>query len=119
MASKRIKTKYISIEQKQGAFTAIFSRIMGEGKKEISDIALLRSLLSNERARLLHTLKQKQPNSIYQLAKILGRDFKSVRQDISMLEKLGFIEMIPIHKGGREKLKPLLVADILDIKVNL
>ena len=119
MASKKIRTKYISLEQRQGTFSTIFSRIMGEGKKEISDIALLRSLLSNERARLLHTLKQKQPNSIYELAKILDRDFKSVRQDIAMLEELGFIEMIPIHKGNREKLKPLLVADILEIKVTL
>lgn len=64
-------------------------------------------------------LKTKQPNSIYQLAKLLGRDFKSVRQDISLLEGLGFIEMIPIHKGKREKLKPLLVIDELKVDIKL
>lgn len=119
MATKRTKTKYISIEQKQGTFTSIFNRFIGEKKKEFSDISLLRSLLSNEKAKLLHALKVNQPNSIYQLAKILNRDFKSVRQDIAMLEQFGFIEMIPIHKGNRKKLKPLLVVDVLDIKVTV
>jgi predicted transcriptional regulator len=68
---------------------------------------------------MLHILKTKQPNSLYELAKLLSRDFKSVRQDILLLEKLGFVEMIPIHKGKREKLKPLLVADSLEIAINL
>ena len=119
MAEKRIKTRTIIVEQKQGTFNSIFNRFRGEQKKEQSDISVLRSLLSNEKARLLHILKTKQPNSIYQVAKLLGRDFKSVRQDISTLEKFGFIEMIPIHKGKREQLKPLLVIDTLDIKIQV
>ena len=116
---KTIKTRTITLEQSQGGFTAIFHRFRGEKKKEHSDIALLRSLLSNEKARLLHTVKTKQPDSIYQLAKDLGRDFKSVRQDILLLEKFGFLEMIPIHKGKREKLKPIVALDVLEIKINI
>jgi predicted transcriptional regulator len=119
MAAKKIKTKKIAITESQGAFSAIFSRFRSQEKHESSDISLLRSLLSDERARMLHILKTKQPNSIYELAKILGRDFKSVRQDISLLEKLGLIEMLPIHKGKREKLKPILVVDVLDIKIEI
>jgi len=49
----------------------------------------------------------------------LGRDFKSVRQDILLLQKMGLVEMIPIHKGKREKLKPLLVIDSLEVKIAL
>ena len=117
MAKKKTKVRTITIRQEQGAFSAIFGRFMGDKSSETSNIAMLRSVLSNEKARLLHVLKTKQPNSIYELTKILGRDFKSVRQDIRVLENFGLIEMIPIHKGNREMLKPLLVLD--ELKINL
>jgi predicted transcriptional regulator len=114
--NKRIKT--INLNAEKGAFSAIFKRFRGEAKP-LSDVSLVRSLLSNEKAKLLHILRQKQPNSIYELAKLAQRDFKAVRNDVKLLEKIGIIEMIPIHKGKREKLKPLLVLDILEIKFEL
>jgi len=115
--AKIIKTKTISLSQKQGAFTTMLHRFKGGKDKQVSEIGLLRSLLSNEKARIFHVIKTKQPNSLYELAKVLGRDFKSVRQDLSVLEKFGFVEMIPIHKGKREKLKPVLAFDVLEIKI--
>ena len=118
MAEKRSRTKTILIYQSQGAFSAILRRFRKEDKN-IPEINLVKSLLNNEKAKLLHVLKTKQPNSLYELAKILGKDFKTVRQDIKLLEKLGLIEMIPIHKGHRKKLKPLLVLDSLEVKINL
>ena len=117
--AKTIKTRTISLEQKQGAFSTLFHRWRGEKKHEVSDLSILRNLLSNEKARILHVIKTKQPNSLYQLAKSLGRDFKSVRHDVSILEKFGFLEMIPIHKGKREKLKPVVALDVLEIKINI
>ena len=119
MAKKRFKSRTISLRQESGAFRTFFGRQKAESSTENPDITLIRSMFSNEKARMLHVLKAKQPNSLYELAKILGRDFKSVRQDIRLLEELGFVEMIPIHKGGREKLKPLLVIDELDIKIEI
>jgi predicted transcriptional regulator len=119
MAEKTHKTRTITVEQNQGTFSAIFNRFKSEKTKHPTEISLLRSLLSNEKARILHVIKTKQPNSIYELTKILGRDFKSVRQDLATLEEFGFIEMIPIHKGRREKFKPLLVLDTLEIKLEL
>ena len=119
MAEKRIKVRTITLNSEQGAFNAILSRFRGDKKKEYSDISMIRSLFTNEKARMLHVLKTKQPNSIYELAKLLGRDFKSVRLDIAVLEEFGFVEMMPIHKGKRQKLKPLLVLDQLKINIEL
>ena len=119
MAKEIKRTKTIIIQAKQGTFSAIFSRFRGENADENSDIALVRSILTNEKAKILHVIKTKQPNSLYELAKLLARDFKSVRQDILLLEKAGLVEMIPIHKGKREKLKPLLVVDSLEVKINI
>ena len=118
MAKKTIKIRTITLSEKEGTFSTIFHRFKGN-KKQASEIANLRSLLSNEKARLLHIIKTKQPASIYELTKLLGRDFKAVRQDIRLLEKFGFIELISSHKHGRELLRPVVDVDKLIININL
>jgi predicted transcriptional regulator len=86
---------------------------------DFSDVKLLRNLLSNEKSRILHLLKSENPKSIYGLAKILGRDFKSVRQDVKVLERFGFIEFHSEKNGRRESLKPVLIVDKVEIVVNI
>jgi predicted transcriptional regulator len=115
---KNTKTRTITISDKGGTFSTIFNRFK-YSKKQDSDVANLRHLLSNEKARLLHICKTKKPSSIYELAKLLGRDFKAVRQDIRLLERFGFIELISSHKHGRERLKPIVDADQVIITINL
>ena len=115
--AKNIKNRTITIAEKEGTFSTIFHKI--KGSKKESEIASLRQLLSNEKARLLHICKTKQPNSIYELAKLLGRDFKAVRHDIKILEQFRFIELISSIKHGRECLKPVVDADQVIITINL
>ncbi|MBR9704718.1 hypothetical protein GOV12_04855 [Candidatus Pacearchaeota archaeon] len=107
----------ISLSLSGGTFSAIFSKI--KGKKKNSQISKLRQLLSNEKARLLHTVKVKQPESVYRLAKLLNRDFKAVRHDIKLLENLGLIELISSHKNGRERLRPVVESDKIIITINI
>lgn len=113
----KIKTKTITISEKEGTFSALFKRIKGNERN--SGVANLRQILSNEKARLLHICKTKNPESIYKLAKLLGRDFKAVRQDVKLLEKYGFIELISSHKHGRERLRPIVDADQVIITINI
>jgi predicted transcriptional regulator len=115
--AQQIKTRTITIAEKGGTFSTIFHKI--KGNKKDSGISSLRKLLSNEKARLLHICKTKQPQSIYELAKILGRDFKAVRQDIKLLEQFGLIELISSIKHNRERLRPVVDADKLLITINL
>ena len=115
--SKQIKTKKITLTQKSGKFSVIFHKT--RGIKKNSGILTLRRLLTNEKARLLHTIKTKNPDSIYALAKLLGRDFKAVRQDIRLLEQFGVIELISAYKKGREHLKPIVDISQLNILINL
>ncbi len=116
--ANQTKTRTISITEKEGTFSTIFSRFKSNKNQE-SEISKLRQILSNEKARLLHVCKTKQPESIYELAKLLGRDFKAVRHDIKLLERFGFIELIASHKHGRERLRPVLDADKVVITINL
>ena len=116
--AKTIKTKTITLSEKEGTFSTIFHRFKGK-KNQTSEIANLRQILSNEKARLLHVIKTKKPESIYELAKLLGRDFKAVRQDIKILERFGFIELISSHKHNRERLCPVIDVDRIVINIDL
>lgn len=119
MATKN-KTKEINIVEEGGAFQAFFKRFSSDTKGyDFEGISALRRLLSNERARLLHTIKTKSPKSIYELAKLLSRDFKSVEQDIKLLERFGFIDLISEKSGNRNRLRPVIVIDTLHITIKV
>ena len=115
----KIKIREITIEQSKGTFS-IFKKV-GTSKEnyDFEGLSALRKLLSNEKARLLHICKTKEPESIYKLAKLLERDFKAVRHDVKILEKFGFIELISSHKHNRERLKPVVDADQITITINI
>lgn len=114
------KTRDITITDDSGAFSTFFRRFSGESSEfDFEGLSALRKLLSNQRARLLHTIKTKKPGSIYTLAKLLGRDFKSVFQDIKLLERFGFIEMVAEKTGKRERLRPILVSDTIHINIKV
>lgn len=106
----------VDIVDKAGTFNAFFKRITGDEEDyDFDGLAAVRKLLSNEKARILYTIKHKNPNSIYRLSKLLKRDFKSVTEDIKLLERFGILEMIAEKTGKRERLKPVIVTKSIDI----
>ena len=113
----KTKTRYVDINVNKESFV---SKLIGAKKShDFSDVKLLRNLLSNEKARILYTLKSKNPKSIYALAKLLSRDFKSVREDVKVLERFGFIEFHAKKTGKRESLMPVLIIDKLQIVIDV
>jgi predicted transcriptional regulator len=116
--AQKIKTRYVEVNVKKSNFV---SKLIGEKKKDhdFSDIKLLRKILSNEKSRILYALKYEKPSSIYGLAKLLKRDFKSVREDVKLLERFGFIVFYAEKKGKRESLRPVLAIDKLQIIIDI
>lgn len=115
MAEKRTKTRYFELSPTNFGF---FSRFfVAKNELDFADAENLRKALSNEKARILYMLKNEKINSIYQLAKILKRDFKSVYEDLKFLEKLGFIEFIEEDKGKKRCLKPVLAVDKMELVI--
>lgn len=118
--AKKTKVREINVVDEAGVFSTFFKKFTHEETEyDFNSLSYLRKLLSNEKARILFTIKTKKPNSIYGLAKELSRDFKSVSEDLSLLEKFGFIEMISEKTGKRERLKPILAADQIIININI
>jgi predicted transcriptional regulator len=116
----RSKAKQITIVDEGGTFSTLFKRFTGDKDEyDFNGLATLRNLLSNEKARILHVIKTKSPKSIYELSKILKRDFKSVSEDVKFLENFGFIDLISEKSGKRERLKPVIVVDSINIEVRI
>ena len=85
--------------------------------EEIEKLAQVRSLLNAEKARILHVVKGSKPVSVYKLARILGRDFQSVRKDCKLLETLGIIGFEKMGKK-RKSMKPVLKIDKIQINIS-
>jgi predicted transcriptional regulator len=86
---------------------------------DFSGVLELRQLLNHEKIRLLNMVKTEHPKSIYELAKKLGRGFKSVNDDIRLLERLGFIDLIEEKTKNRRRYRPELAIDTLTINLRI
>lgn len=118
MADKN-KIREITIVDEGGTFNTFFRRFSGEKEYDFEGISLVRKLLSNEKAKILHTVKNKKPGSIYALAKLVNRDFKSVSEDVKLLEEFGFIDMVAEKTGKRERLRPVVAVDTMHIQIKI
>ncbi len=118
MSKSRTKTREITIQESKGKF--LFKK-QNTTKKDydFSGVLVLRQLLSNEKARILNVIKYQEPKSIYDLAKKLKRGFKSVNDDIKLLERFGFIELVEEKTKNRIRHKPKIIVDTITIHLKL
>lgn len=117
--AQKSKTREITIIDEGGRFDVLLRRFIGDKDYDFEGLSYVRKLLSNEKARLIHTIKKKKPKSMYELARMVKRDFKSVSDDIKTLEKFGIIEMVAERTGKRERLRPVVVIDSLYLHIKL
>ena len=117
----------ISIKTKEDLFNEI-KGVWGKLEKgervkkhegiSFENIEAMRKILSEERFRILRTIKKEHPKSIYELAKLLKRDIKNTFDDVQFLAQIGLIELKKT-KEGREKTAPRVNYDriLLEIPV--
>jgi len=123
----RVRDIRISIKTKEDLFNevkGVWERLeKGEQVKKhegisFENIEAMRKILSEERLRILKTIKKQHPGSIYELAKFLNRDIKNTFDDVQFLARIGLIELKKT-KEGREKTVPKVNYDriLLEIPV--
>jgi predicted transcriptional regulator len=116
--AQKTRIKEITITEDRGTFSTFFKKFSSDNTDfDFKGLASLRSLLSHEKARIIHVIKSRNPKSIYDVAKLVNRDFKSVSEDIKLLEEFGLIDLIKETTGKRERLKPVVIID--NLKVNI
>lgn len=115
----KTKTREITIAESKGRFSLFKSGKVEKDEFDFEGIAALRQLLNNEKARILHVIKHEKPKSIYDLAKKLERGFKSVNDDLKLLERFGFIEFTEEKTKNRIRHRPEIVVDTMTIHVKV
>lgn len=68
-------------------------RIKREEGLYFDSIDTMRSVLTNNRLLILKTIRKNEPGSVYELAKLLNRDLKSVNQDLKLLSEIGLVTL--------------------------
>ena len=86
--------------------------------EEISfqNIDTLRKVLTEKRIELLHLIKRHAPGSIYELARIVDRDLKSVNTDLHVLTSLGLV-VLKTTKEERKRTVPKVEFDRLNVEI--
>jgi predicted transcriptional regulator len=123
----RVKNIKIAIKTREELFHEVEKVWSGVEKGEkakkheglyFENLEAMRKVLTEERLRILKVVKQRQPSSIYALAKVLGRDTKNTFNDVQFLSEAGLIELKK-SKDGREKTTPIVRYDKILLEISV
>ena len=76
-------------------------------------IDAMKAVLTNHRLLILKTIREYKPKSVYELAKILRRDLKNVRQDLRLLSEVGLVIFKETETDKRRIMPEVNYAKIL------
>ena len=115
----KTKVREILIKESKGTFSVFGKQKSSKKNYNFDGISALRQLLSNEKARILDVVKNNNPKSIYDLAKILERPFKAVFDDVKLLQRFGFIDLRKEKTKKRPRHRPTIATDNLIINIKI
>lgn len=84
----------------------------------VESLDTLRKFLTNERLKILHAIKEHEPQSIYELSKIINKDRRNLTRELELLEKWGFIEFKETQ-DTKKKPKKVPIISYDEIQVNI
>jgi predicted transcriptional regulator len=82
-----------------------------------TSIEAARNFLTRERLSLMRTIRTRHPGSLYELAKMVNRDFKNVQEDIRILERHGLVRISKESHGKRTVKVPQVLFDEIALKI--
>jgi predicted transcriptional regulator len=82
-----------------------------------TSIEAARNFLTRERLALLRTIRTRRPSSLYELAKMVDRDFKNVQEDIRILERHGLVRIAREPRGKRKVKVPRAPFDEIALRI--
>lgn len=91
-----------------------YRRIQPKNEIVLLNFETAARIFSKGRMEILQTIVRKKPESIYELAKILGKDFKTVHTDVKFLHQLGLIELKETD-DARNGLKPIALFSGIEL----
>jgi predicted transcriptional regulator len=124
MRIRKIEIGIKPLKESLHEFASVWDKLQRGEKVEkkagiyFESIDAMRKVLTNKRLAILKVIKEEEPNSVYSLAKLLGRDLKNVNQDLKMLVDIGLVTVEPV-KDGKKRIVPHVGYDkiLLEIPV--
>lgn len=114
----KLRTKEVTVNLSKGNFSLFKKPKSSKKDYDFSGVSAIRQILNKEKARILDVLKSQNPSSIYELSKILKRGFKSVNDDVKLLERFGLLELVEEKVKNRKRYRPKVVIDRLIITLD-
>src|SRR5687767_7708531 len=116
MRIKKIKIQIKSLDQALDEFVSVGKKVEKRQKVKpkkatyVADPETARAIFTESRLKVIQAIKDLCPQSIYELAKLLKRDFKNVYDDVLFLAEVGILG-IKESKTGRKQKKPALLCE--------
>lgn len=108
------------IDKKKGVYLPeVSNKKLSYKIKSVEDLADLIRGLSSERFLLLKTIKELSPQSIYQLATMVGKSQPYVQKEMRHLAELGLVTFKKSKSEGRLKMIPIVAYSSLNIEISL
>jgi predicted transcriptional regulator len=82
-----------------------------------TSIEAARNFMTRERLALMHTIRTRHPGSLYELAKMVSRDFKNVQEDIRILERHGLVRIAREPRGKRRVKVPQVLFEEIALRI--
>ncbi len=94
-------------------------RIPKQSRSEVgfTSIEAVRNFLTRERLALMRTIRVRHPGSLYELARMVNRDFKNVQQDIGILQRHGLVRISKKPRGKRKVKVPQVLFEEIALKI--
>ena len=93
-------------------------RTLQEPGLYFENVEELRRILTEKRLELLLAITRHRPASVHELAGLVGRDYKNVSTDITLLERLGLVSLASQTGKGRAQ-APTVPYDEIHVTIDL
>jgi predicted transcriptional regulator len=127
MKTRKFKVRIQSLEESGQDFIKAWKKAEKGEESEprydlilsFPDISWISKVLSPQRIKIIQMVRDKKPDSIRLLAKMLGRAQQNVQRDVQELSELGILDLKRVQKRGKkgESIQPEFNWSGFDIAV--
>jgi predicted transcriptional regulator len=115
----RIKSVDEALADAIGVMRAVEAgkRVKKRGANYFESLEAVRAALTEKRLALLRVIREREPDSVAELARLVKRDFKSVHRDVHVLQDLRLISVPKTKRGVSSRLRSKATEIVLRIAV--
>jgi len=93
-------------------------KVKRQGGTYFTSLEAARKVLTPKRLELLRAIRKENPDSLYRLARVVGRDLKNVQGDVRALAELGLVSLKKTRgSSGRPSTVPRVRFKEIEVRI--